>query len=125
MMITLLLMSAFSNEALSARTICIGKIFCIPDNYDKLQRPTDDIVKVNLKIDIIENVEFNDKEFTSTIMMYLRTSWKEPRLITNTSTNHPIDLSILNDLWKPDIYIYNLKRIRNHNFFADMAGKRL
>ena len=124
-MITLFLMSPFLTGALSAQKICIGKIFCIPGNYDKLQRPNDDIVKVNLRIDIIEIVEFNDKEFTSTVMMYLRTSWKEPRLITNTSTNHPIDLSILNDLWKPDIYIYNLKRIRNHNFFADMAGKSL
>ena len=124
-MTTLFLMLAFLNGALSAQKTCIGNIFCIPENYDKLQRPNDDTVKVNLQIDIIELVEFNDKEFTSTIMMYLRTSWKEPRLITNTSTNQPIDLSILNDLWKPDIYIYNLKSIRNHDFFADMAGKSL
>ena len=124
-MLTLMLMSAILDRAFSAQKLCFGNIFCIPDNYDKLQRPNHDIVKVNLEIDIIELVEFNDKEFTSTIMMYLRTSWKEPRLITNTSTNHPIDLSILNDLWKPDIYIYNLKRIRTHDFFADMAGKSL
>ena len=122
---TLILLSILVIGAFSETKLCVERIFCIPSNYDKLQKPDNGIVKVILKIEIIEVVEFNDKEFTSTIMMYLRTSWKEPRLITNTSTNHPIDLSILNDLWKPDIYIYNLKRIRNHNFFADMAGKSL
>ena len=56
-------------------------------------------------------------------MMYFKTSWIETRLMTNASTKQPIDLSILDDLWKPDIYIYNLKRIRTHRIFADMAGK--
>ena len=121
MLETLFLIPALVNGVFSANEICIGTIFCIPSNYDKLQRP-DDVVKINLQIDIIEVVEFNDKEFTSTIMMYFKTSWIETRLMTNASTKQPIDLSILDDLWKPDIYIYNLKRIRNHNFFADMAG---
>ena len=123
MLETLFLIPALLNGAILANEICIGTIFCIPSNYDKLQRPNNDIVKVNLQIDIIEVVEFNNKEFTSTIMMYFKISWKEPRLMTNTSTKQPIDLSILGDLWKPDIYIYNLKRISTHDFFADMAGK--
>ena len=122
MLETLLLIPALVNGAFSANEICIGTIFCIPSNYDKLQKP-EDVVKVNLQIDIIEVVEFNDKEFTSTIMMYFKTSWIETRLMTNASTKQPIDLSILDDLWKPDIYIYNLKRIRTHRIFADMAGK--
>ena len=122
MLETLLLIPALVNGAFSANEICIGTIFCIPSNYDKLQKP-EDVVKVNLQIDIIEVVEFNDKEFTSTIMMYFKTSWMETRLMTNASTKQPIDLSILDDLWKPDIYIYNLKRIRTHRIFADMAGK--
>ena len=124
MLETLFLILALVNGAFSANEICIGTIFCIPSNYDKLQRP-DDVVKINLQIDIIEVVEFNDKEFTSTIMMYFKTSWIETRLMTNASTKQPIDLSILDDLWKPDIYIYNLKRIRTHRIFADMAGKIL
>ena len=124
MLETLLLIPALVNGAFSANEICIGTIFCIPSNYDKLQKP-EDVVKVNLQIDIIEVVEFNDKEFTSTIMMYFKTSWMETRLMTNASTKQPIDLSILDDLWKPDIYIYNLKRIRTHRIFADMAGKIL
>ena len=124
MLKTLFLIAALVNGAFSANEICIGTIFCIPSNYDKLQRP-DDVVKINLQIDIIEVVEFNDKEFTSTIMMYFKTSWIETRLMTNASTKQPIDLSILDDLWKPDIYIYNLKRIRTHRIFADMAGKIL
>ena len=122
MLETLFLIPALVNGVFSANEICIGTIFCIPRNYDKLQKP-EDVVKVNLQIDIIEVVEFNDKEFTSTIMMYFKTSWIETRLMTNASTKQPIDLSILDDLWKPDIYIYNLKRIRTHRIFADMAGK--
>ena len=120
---TLLLVSLLVIGAFSETKFCVERIFCIPSNYDKLQKPYNGIVKVLLQIDIIEVVEFNDKEFTSTIMMYLRTSWIEPRLVTNSSTKHPIDLSVLDDLWKPDIYIYNLKRIRTHRIFDDMAGK--
>ena len=120
---TLLLVSLLLIGAFSENKFCVERIFCIPSNYDKLQKPNNGIVKVLLQIDIIEVVEFNDKEFTSTIMMYLRTSWIEPRLVTNSSTKHPIDLSVLDDLWKPDIYIYNLKRIRTHRIFDDMAGK--
>ena len=120
---TFILLSILVIGAFSETKLCVERIFCIPSNYDKLQKPDNGIVKVILKIEIIEVVEFNDKEFTSTIMMYLRTSWTEPRLLTNSSTKHPIDLSVLDDLWKPDIYIYNLKRIKTHRIFDDMAGK--
>ena len=120
---TLLLVFLLVIGAFSENKFCVERIFCIPSNYDKLQKPNNGIVKVFLQIDIIEVVEFNDKEFTSTIMMYLKTSWIEPRLLTNSSTKHPIDLSVLDDLWKPDIYIYNLKRIKTHRIFDDMAGK--
>ena len=34
----------------------------------------------------------------------------------------PIDLSLFDQLWVPDIYIYDLKSIRSYKIFSDFAG---
>lgn len=110
------------NEASCTKEKCIEDIFCIPADYNKLQRPTKEKVQVDLELDIIEVLDFDDKDFSSTIMMWLKAAWIEPRLKSNTSTKHPIDLSVMEDLWMPDIYIYNLKWFKNDRILTKLAG---
>ena len=56
--------------------------------------------------------------------MYLNLYWNEPRILNNQTDGifRPVDLSLLKDLWVPDIYIYNLKSISKQSIFTDFAG---
>ena len=101
---------------------CFKNIFCIPADYDKVSRPSKGVVEIDLRIDVVETTAFDDKEFTATIMMYLRTAWNEPRVKSNSSMKIPMDSSIMKLLWLPDLYIYNMKEFKTERILTDFSG---
>ncbi len=68
----------------------------------------------------------NDKEFSVTLTMYFSVKWDEPRLETNNSVAEgqwtPIDLQFMNQLWVPNIFIYDLRRFSALNVLKKLAG---
>ena len=59
----------------------------------------------------------NDKEFSVTLSMYFSVRWDEPRFETNNTVKEdqwtPIDLQFMNQLWVPNIFIYDLRRLQD------------
>ena len=106
-------------------TKCFKDIFCIPTDYDKHNRPIEGTVVIGLDIDIIEVLAINDQEFSTTIMMYIGANWEEPRLMSSKDTKAPVDLSLIDDLWIPDLYIYNMKKFKTERIWTDLAGKKI
>ena len=104
-------------------TKCFKDIFCIPTDYDKHNRPIEETVLIGVDIDIIEVLTINDQDFSTTIMMYIGATWEEPRIISNNNSKAPVDLSIIDDLWIPDLYIYNMKKFKTERIWTDLAGK--
>ena len=71
-------------------------------------------------------MQVNDKEFCITVTMYFAVKWQEPRLVTNNTVAEdewtPIDLQFLNNLWVPNIFIYDLKSFSALNVIEKLAG---
>ena len=103
---------------------CAGNI-CIPSSYNQWEKPiSDDIIEIGVDIEVLQIIEIDDFEFSITLVMYLNLYWNEPRILNNQTDGifRPVDLSLLKDLWVPDIYIYNLKSISKQSVFTDFAG---
>lgn len=126
--VLLLLLCSQLCNALAINNSCAAPGICLPDNYDKLQRPVQDKpVDVKVDLDVTQFLDINDLEFTLTFSMYFGVRWEEPRLESDPNEEKdlylPVDLSFFNELWVPDVYIYNLKEIHSYKIFTDFAGK--
>ena len=74
-------------------------------------------------------LEVDDIKFTVTMQMHLGIHWGETRIIQMGSSNHqdektPLDLTLLDILWTPDLDVYNLKKLTGFEIIRrDLAGK--
>ena len=68
----------------------------------------------------------NDKQFCVTISMYFNVQWFEPRFQTNNTDLEgvwtPIDLQFMENLWVPNIFIYDLRTFTALNVLKKLAG---
>ena len=68
----------------------------------------------------------NDKQFCVTISMYFNVQWFEPRFQTNNTDLDgvwtPIDLQFMENLWVPNIFIYDLRSFTALNVLKKLAG---
>ena len=102
--------------------------WCLPKSYQKLESPTpDDSVHVDINVEILDILSVNDKEFSITMSMYFSVMWQESRIETNNTIEpgfwYPVSLEFLQDLWIPNVFIYNLKSFANARVLKRLAGK--
>ena len=118
--------------------------WCLPLDYQKLESPIPDgAVHVDIDVEILDILSINDKEFSITMSMYFSVQWQESRLENNHPlvksnkdihriwTNntiepgfwYPVSLEFLNDLWIPNVFIYNLKSFQNIAVLKRLAGE--
>ena len=116
-------------KIIQALNLTCAKEFCLPSDYNRLIKPfPNQPVDIKCDLDILQILEINDGKFYVTFSMYFGVQWEEPRLIqseeekTKENPYVPIDLSLFEQLWVPDIYIYDLKSIRSYKIFTDFAG---
>ena len=117
-------------KIIQALNLTCTKEFCLPSDYNRLIKPfPNQPVEIKCDLDILQILEINDGKFYVTFSMYFGVQWEEPRLIQSLSEEKtkenpyvPIDLSLFDQLWVPDIYIYDLKSIRSYKIFTDFAG---
>jgi hypothetical protein len=77
---------------------------------------------INIEIHISDVLKINDRDFSITFSIYFNVQWREPRLqidssfFQNRSSEEdqlqPVDLNLINDLWVPNVFIYNLKTFK-------------
>ena len=113
------------NAQLSAPKCVLG--WCLPSSYQKLESPTpDDSVHVDINVEILDILSVNDKEFSITMSMYFSVMWQESRIETNNTIEpgfwYPVSLEFLQDLWIPNVFIYNLKSFANLKVLKRLAG---
>ena len=102
--------------------------WCLPKTYQKLESPTpDDSVHVDINVEILDILSVNDKEFSITMSMYFSVMWQESRIVTNNTVEpgfwYPVSLEFLNDVWIPNVFIYNLKTFKNISVLKKLACK--
>lgn len=118
------------DEANEDYLMCSGQ-YCLPKDYKKLELPMVDgeAIEVGMRLSVQQISKIDDKDFTMSLNVDLGLEWKDPRIIT-TSPNQTeaygvLDLGMLEYLWLPDIYLYNLKSVRSLNILTPFAGDHL
>ena len=104
--------------------------WCLPEDYQKLESPRPDSpVNVDINVEILDILSVNDKDFSITMSMYFSVMWQESRIVTNNTIEpgfwYPVSLEFLNDLWIPNVFIYNLKSFSNNQVLKRLSGKEI
>ena len=78
-------------------------------------------------MDINEVMEISDKDYSITIAMYFAVEWQEPRLKLLPKSGAPEDLvptsvELIQDLWLPNPFIYNLKTFKVIDVLSKLSG---
>ena len=97
-------------------------------DYQKLESPSPKgAVHVDINVEILDILSVNDKEFSMTMSMYFSVMWQESRIISNNTIEtgfwYPVSLEFLNDVWIPNVFIYNLKSFKNTSVLKKLSGK--
>ena len=86
-------------------------------------------MEIVVKFASIKIIEINDRKLTVTLQLALTICWIDPRIILlNVSTEEhsiPVDVTWVEYLWFPDIYVYELKKLHKYKVLerdADSAG---
>merc|ERR1719422_214091 len=102
---------------------------CIPEGYDSFALPSDDVTNlINIRMDVDEVLEINEKENTITFSGYFNVDWNENRLVLDESFQNegsvlkPVEIDILEDLWKPNVFIYNLMSFEVITVLSPLSG---
>lgn len=106
---------------------------CLPRNYSSMDIPMTDVPNhIGIEIHISDVLKINDRDFSITFSLYFNVQWREPRLqidqnfFQNRSIDvdqlQPVDLNLINDLWVPNVFIYNLKTFKVIDVLSKLAG---
>ena len=110
------------NTLATNNSTCFDEGLCIPFNYAKsvrphLNQPNNILVQLN-KLKVIKVSDFDS---TIKLSLELSLEWKDARIIISeknleNSNLVTLDKNLLDYLWIPEIYIYDLHSIKKHNF---------
>ena len=114
----------------------VPKSICLPENYSKFELPfSEKPNKIGISIDIDEVLAISGKDYSITFATYFNVEWNERRLnaapefgaslkIPNSTdpVKVPMSLELINDLWVPNIFIYNLKTYKVISVLSKLAG---
>ena len=80
--------------------------------------------EVRVDFSSVKILKVDDLECKITLSFALYLTWREPRLIIpkEVAPYVALDKSFFNQLWKPDVYIFNLQSIKKQALFYDFEG---
>ena len=113
-------------------------LFCLPEGYNKFEMPkAESPLKVEVTIDLDEVISIDDADHSITFTSYLNFKWKDERIhlrpqfgrsmdarggIGNANIHIPSPLDLVDYLWLPNAFIYNLKKMEVSTVLSKLAG---
>ena len=94
----------------------------------KHHRATRSLSCLNLGIDIKDIPNVNDRDFSITLNGFFLVRWRDPRLIIENvdfgenESLIPVDVSLVDSIWMPDIEILNLKEFATLDVLSKLEG---
>ena len=114
-----------NNQVMCNEGTMLSESVCIPKGYCKGAVPHRPTV-VNTKIEIHNIREIDDKKMRITLDYYQELRWKDNRILThfNFSTIPVVVINnnLINDIWKPDLWIKNLFDFQLHSLLEPTSG---
>ena len=117
-----------------------GSLACLPQDYAKFALPVKNgINEIKIEISVDEVLKIDDQDYSITFSAYFNTQWKDRRItlkngfgreqagpgvnpINNPAIYVPFNREIVNDLWLPNIFIYNLKEYKIQKVLESLDG---
>ena len=93
---------------------CSG-LACLSKDYNKMDMPPTspmEPLKVEVSLLLLDIYKIDYHDFTMSLNLYFRLAWYDNRLLLNGTKNDYVDVSFIDNLWIPDLYIYNLKSLK-------------
>ena len=87
------------------------------------------LVEIKLDFSEVALLVVDEQSHTITMRMYMGIYWREPRLMSTSTTVNgqitPLDLQLLKFLWLPDIDVYYVKEVKEFEVLKKIAGKSM
>ncbi len=115
-----------------------GMLFCLPTDYSKFEPPlTDSPVIVTVMIDIDDVLSINERDYSITFSSYFNIKWQDKRILLKPGFGQeqaryadtadfdlyvPVSLGVVDELWLPNIFIYNLEKYEVSSVLRRLAG---
>ena len=78
---------------------------------------------MDVAFNYVQIIDVDDIKLAVTLHMIPFVSWIDERIVLlNISNQVPLDLTWLNHLWVPDIYIYHLKELQKYKMLGKDSG---
>ena len=106
----------------STSTTCFEGVLCIPLNYAKSVRPyLNQTNNIFVQLKKLKVIKVSDFDSTIKLSLELSLEWKDSRIIISeknldNSKILTLNKNLLDLLWIPEIYIYDLHSIKKHAF---------
>jgi len=108
-------------------------LICLDSNYSKFELPNRvGLNHIKIGFEISDVLKIDDKDYAITFSLYFSVEWVEPRLrlaphlwdLQNSTATDlvPVNLELINSLWVPNIFIYNLKTFQVIDVLSKLAG---
>jgi len=102
--------------------------FCLPMDYEKLRSPEiEGPIHIDINVEILDILSVDEKEFSISLSMFFSLKWQENRIFPKNNSIvqgmwYPVPLEFLDNLWIPNVYIYNLKSFSSLKVVKSLAG---
>jgi len=101
----------------------------LPSNYSKRKLPGGGYTEVHVGIDIKDIPEVSDADTSITINGFFLVRWRDRRLVLENiqfgeegDDLIPVDVSLIDDIWVPDVEILNLKEFSSLEILSKLEG---
>ena len=126
-LLLLLLLLPFVCSASSS--LCSSQV-CLPVSYNAMNMPhsgSQQPFQVNYSILLLDIYGVQNDDFTIDTNIAMTLTWFDDRIMMSNRTNDSIsvDVRFIDNLWKPDIYFYDLKSLTFTEGISPEKGLRL
>ena len=105
------------STALGDQGIICSNGICLPADYNKMDLPGIQPIQIDTQLNLFEIYEVNEKDLTIHISLFMAFSWQDNRLnfTSSKTTSADVDKHLIDNIWMPDFYIYNMKEMEEFN----------
>ena len=111
-------------------SVRLNSHLCLPVGYEKERLPQE-VNPIHVESWSLDIPKIDDVEMQISLRMYLASSWRDPRIISNVTLADDdgasaerigMSLSLLDRVWKPDLFIYNLTNFREMRVLEPLSA---
>ena len=100
---------------------------CLSDSYNAMDMPQFNAsigpLEVGYSLLLVDIYGVEHSDFTININVFLTLNWFDDRINVTTDDQIHVDVKFIDNLWKPDVYFYDLKvKFRIDGLTLDRGG---